>query len=231
MLKTLRKAVCEANLRLPRAGLVTLTWGNVSGIDRERGLVVIKPSGIGYESMTFEDMVVVDLHGSVVEGKYKPSSDTATHLRLYEAFPEIGGVAHTHSSFATSFAQAGKGIAAFGTTHADFFHGEVPCTRELSNEEINGEYEWETGNVIVETFLSLSVSPVSVPAVLVNRHGPFTWGASANEAVDNSVVLEEVAKMALRCMNLTPGLAQVNRALLDKHYLRKHGTHAYYGQN
>ena len=230
MLKSLRKTVCEANIRLPKAGLVTLTWGNVSGIDRARGLMVIKPSGVAYDELTPDDMVVVDLRGKVVEGHYKPSSDTPTHIRLYEAFPVIGGVVHTHSSWSTAFAQAGQGIPAYGTTHADYFHGEIPCTRALTDEEINGDYEWETGNVIAETFEKRAIDPSEIPAVLVNRHGPFAWGKDAAEAVRNAVVLEETAKMALRCRSLNAGLEPVSQCLLDRHYLRKHGASAYYGQ-
>lgn len=228
MLKSLKKAVCEANRKLPKTGLVTLTWGNVSGIDRQRGLVVIKPSGVAYEDLAPEDMVIVDLTGAVVDGSYKPSSDTPTHLRLYEAFPDIGGVAHTHATWSTAFAQAGQPLPAYGTTHADHFHGPVPCARALTDDEINGDYEWETGNVIVETFTG--IAPLSVPAVLVKSHGPFTWGATPADAVTNAVVLEEVAKMALLSRTLAPGLSPVAQTLLDKHYLRKHGANAYYGQ-
>lgn len=228
MLKNLKKMVCAANRRLPRMGLVTLTWGNVSGIDRDRGLMVIKPSGVPYEDLTPECMVVVDRTGAVVDGDFKPSSDTPTHLRLYEAFPDIGGVVHTHSTWSTAFAQAGLPLDAYGTTHADHFHGAVPCTRALTDDEINGDYEWETGNVIVETFTG--IDPLSIPAVLVKNHGPFTWGLTAFEAVQNAVVLEEVAKMATLSRLLHPGLPPVGQVLLDKHYLRKHGENAYYGQ-
>ena len=228
MLKSLKKEVCEANQRLPKTGLVTLTWGNVSGIDRRRGLMVIKPSGVAYHKLKPEDMVVVDMAGQRVEGRLKPSSDTPTHLRLYEAFPEIGGVVHTHASWSTAFAQACMAITAYGTTHADHFHGPVPCTRPLTDEEINGQYEWETGSVIIQTFTNMD--PMSMPAVLVARHGPFTWGKTPDSAVDNAVALEEVARMAAVCQQLAPGLQPVNQVLLDRHFLRKHGTDAYYGQ-
>lgn len=224
MLKKLKQQVLEANLLLPAHGLVAFTWGNASGIDRESGLVVIKPSGIPYEGMTAEDMVVVDLDGNVVEGEKKPSSDTPTHLALYRAFAGIGGVVHTHSRWATIFAQMGRGIPATGTTHADHFYGEIPCTRPMTTEEIRGSYEAETGAVIVERFRELD--PMQMPAVLVNRHGPFTWGATAQEAAENSVVLEEVAFMQWHAQ-----AAPMPQALLDRHYFRKHGDSAYYGQN
>ncbi len=230
MLEKLKKAVLEANLLLPKHGLVTFTWGNVSGIDREKGLVVIKPSGVEYDGMQAEDMVVVDLDGNRVEGKYKPSSDTPTHIALYKAFPALGGVVHTHSRWATSFAQAGKGIPAFGTTQGDYFYGEIPCTRKMTPAEISGEYELETGNVIIETFRSRHIDPAQVPAVLVHSHGPFAWGTDPANAVHNAVVLEEVAFMAFHAMALTPGLPPMQQELLDKHYLRKHGPGAYYGQ-
>ena len=228
MLKKLKKAVCEANLLLPEYKLVTFTWGNVSGIDREQGLMVIKPSGVPYETMGPEDMVVVDLDGSVVEGKWKPSSDTATHLELYKAFPDCGGIVHTHSRWAATFAQAGREIPAMGTTHADDFYGAIPCTRPMTDEEINGEYEKETGKVIVETFRELD--PAAVPGVLVCSHGPFVWGSDPLKAVHNAVVLEEVAFMAWHAMVLNPELGPMQKALLDRHYLRKHGKNAYYGQ-
>lgn len=230
MLEQLKQSVYEANMLLPRHGLVTFTWGNVSGIDRESGLVVIKPSGVEYDEMSAEDMVVVDLQGNRVEGKYKPSSDTDTHLVLYREFPTLGGIVHTHSRWATSFAQAGRGIPAFGTTQGDYFYGEIPCTRKMTPEEIAGSYELETGNVIVETFRTRAIDPGQVPAVLVNSHGPFSWGTDPHNAVHNAVVLEEVAFMALHAMELTPGLSPMQQELLDKHYLRKHGPGAYYGQ-
>ena len=228
MLKKLKKQVLEANLRLPKAGLVVFTWGNVSGIDREKGLVVIKPSGVPYEGMTAEDMVVLDLEGNVVEGKWKPSSDTPTHLELYRAFPDCGGIVHTHSRWATTFAQAGRDIPAMGTTHGDYFYGDIPCTRRMTPEEIAGEYEKETGLVITETFRGRD--PMEVPAVLVHSHGPFAWGRDAHEAVHNAVVLEEVAFMAWHAMQLSPEAGRMQQELLDKHYLRKHGKNAYYGQ-
>ena len=229
MLEALKEQVCKANLELVRHGLVTFTWGNVSGIDREAGLVVIKPSGVAYETMMAEDMVVVSLEtGGVVEGKWKPSSDTPTHLVLYRAFSNIGGIVHTHSRWATSWAQAGKGIDAFGTTHADYFYGQIPCTRKMTAGEIAGEYEKETGNVIVETIAGKSAD--DIPAVLVHSHGPFTWGTDPHNAVHNAVVLEELAFMAFHTMQLNPGAAPMQRELLDKHYLRKHGENAYYGQ-
>ena len=228
MLENLKEKVLKANLDLPKHGLVTFTWGNVSAIDRESGLVVIKPSGVDYEGMTAEDMVVVDLDGKVIEGKWKPSSDTATHLTLYKAFPNIGGIVHTHSKWATSFAQAGVGIPPLGTTHADYFYGEIPCTRKMTAEEIAGEYEKETGKVIVETFNNLS--PDDIPAVLVNSHGPFCWGTDADNAVHNAVVLEQLAFMALQTKILNPDATNMQQELLDKHYLRKHGKNAYYGQ-
>ncbi|ERG67653.1 L-ribulose-5-phosphate 4-epimerase [Exiguobacterium chiriqhucha] len=226
----LKEAVLEANLALPQHGLVTFTWGNVSGIDRNSGLVVIKPSGVPYERLTVEDMVVVDLEGNVVEGELRPSSDTPTHLALYRSLPEIGGVVHTHSPWATSWAQAKRAIPAFGTTHADYFYGEIPCTRELTDEEIATAYELETGHVILETLDELMLEAVAVPGVLVANHAPFCWGKDANEAVHNAVVLEEVAKMGLHALNLNPGLTPIKQSILDKHYLRKHGANAYYGQ-
>ena len=228
MLGELKKNVCEANLLLPKYGLVTFTWGNVSGIDRACGLVVIKPSGVPYENMTAEDMVVVDLDGNVVEGKWKPSSDTPTHLELYKAFPDCGGIVHTHSRWATSFAQAGREITAMGTTQADYFYGAIPCTRLMTDEEIQGEYERETGKVIVETFAELD--PAAIPGVLVYSHGPFAWGTDPMNAVHNAVVMEEVAFMDWHAMMLSPELGPMQQTLLDKHYLRKHGKNAYYGQ-
>ena len=230
MLETLKQEVLEANLQLPEYGLVTFTWGNVSGIDREQGLVVIKPSGVKYEELKLEHLVVVDLDGNVVEGDLRPSSDTATHCRLYRAFPEIGGIVHTHSEWATSWAQAHKPIPAYGTTHADYFYGEVPLTRTLTQEEIETAYELETGNVIVETFEAKKLDPTAMPGLLVAGHAPFTWGKNAAEAVHNAVVLDEVAKMALRTEQLNPKIEPIDQYLLDKHYLRKHGPKAYYGQ-
>ena len=231
MLEQLKQQVLEANLLLPKHGLITFTWGNVSGIDREKGLVVIKPSGVEYYDMCADDMVVVDLEGNVVEGHYKPSSDTPTHLALYKAFPTLGGVVHTHSRWATSFAQAGRGVPAMGTTQGDYFYGEIPCTRKMTPEEIAGQYELETGNVIIETFKQRNIDPAQVPAVLVHSHGPFTWGTDPFNAVHNAVVLEEVAFMDFHAMALTPNLPPMQQELLDKHYLRKHGPGAYYGQD
>lgn len=229
MLEDLKQAVWEANLRLPKHNLVTFTWGNVSGIDRQKGLMVIKPSGVEYDALKPSDLVVVDLEtGKTVEGDLNPSSDTDTHLVLYRAFQNIGGVVHTHSRWATIFAQAGRGVPALGTTHGDYFYGEIPCTRRMTAEEIGGRYELETGNVIVERFRHLD--PDSVPAVLVHSHGPFCWGKDANEAVHNAVVLEEVAFMAWHNLALDAALPPMQQELLDKHFLRKHGKNAYYGQ-
>lgn len=229
MLEQLKQQVLEANLQLPEHHLVTFTWGNVSGIDRESGLVVIKPSGVEYSKLQAEDMVVVDLEGNVVEGHLKPSSDTATHLALYKEFEDIGGVVHTHSQWATIWAQAGRSIPALGTTHADYFYGEIPCTRKMKKHEIEGAYELETGNVIIETFAGKS--PAELPGVLVNNHGPFCWGKDAHNAVHNAVVLEEIAKMAYHSLTLQPNVKAIDQELLDKHYLRKHGAKAYYGQD
>jgi L-ribulose-5-phosphate 4-epimerase len=227
MLEKLKNDVCRANLDLVKHGLVIFTWGNVSGIDRERGLVVIKPSGVSYDDMKSEDMVVLDLDGRVVEGNLKPSSDTPTHLELYRNFPNIGGIVHTHSEWATSWAQAGRAVPAYGTTHADYFYGEVPCTRDLTEDEVESGYELETGKVIVEAFAGMD--PDAVPSILVKGHGPFSWGSSPDTAVHNAVVLEYVCKMALR--NIVLGNdAPVKQVLLDKHYLRKHGKNASYGQ-
>ena len=231
MLEELKKKVCEANLLLPKYGLITFTWGNVSAIDRESGLFVIKPSGVEYDDMKPEDMVVVDLEGNVVEGHYKPSSDTPTHLVFYRSFPHIGGVVHTHSTFAAAWAQSGEDIPALGTTQGDYFYGDIPCTRYMTPEEIAGEYEKETGNVVVKEFLQRGIDPDDVPGVLVRSHGPFTWGTDAFNAVHNAVVLEEVAKMAFLSKMINPEVPRMQQELLNKHYLRKHGPGAYYGQN
>ncbi len=228
MLDTLKQRVYEANLLLPKHNLAIFTWGNASEIDRESGIFAIKPSGVDYDKMTPDDMVLMNLKGEIVEGKYKPSSDTPTHLELYKAFQNIGGVVHTHSRWATSFAQAGMGIPPLGTTHADYFYGEIPCTRAMNGAEINGEYEKETGTVIIEAFKN--IDPMSIPAVLVKSHGTFTWGTSADDAVHNAVVLEEAAFMAYHALTLNKGLPSMDETLLDKHYLRKHGANAYYGQ-
>lgn len=227
MLEKLKDEVFRANLDLVKHGLVIFTWGNVSGIDRESGLVVIKPSGVSYETMTAADMVVVDLDGKVVDGDLRPSSDTPTHLALYRAFPEIGGVVHTHSTYATAWAQAGIDLPNIGTTHADYFHDAVPCTPDMTRGEVEGDYELETGNVIVRRFEGLN--PVHTPGVLVKNHGPFTWGKDAHEAVHNAVVLEQVAKMASIAFTINPRLT-MNPLLVEKHFSRKHGPNAYYGQ-
>lgn len=229
MLERLKEQVCEANLELKRQKLIIDTWGNVSGVDRQSGLLVIKPSGVAYEKLWPEAMVVVDLSGKVVEGNLKPSSDTPTHIYLYQNFPKIGGVVHTHSPRATAWAQAGLGIPCYGTTHADYFYGEIPCTRQLSPAEVAADYEWNTGKVIIERFAKLSYE--DVPAVLVAQHGPFSWGKDPLDAVHHSMVLEEVAKMGLAARALNPEIAAVSQYLLDKHFLRKHGKKAYYGQN
>lgn len=229
MLERLKEDVCRANLELPRRGVVLYTWGNVSGIDRERGLVVIKPSGVPYEGMEPSDMVVVDLAGRVVEGRLKPSSDTPTHLYLYRSFPTIGGVVHTHSTHAVIFAQAGRDIPALGTTHADYFYGPVPVSRPLTEAEVRGAYEENTGKVIAETFKERNLDPLAVPGVLVRNHGPFTWGKDPAEAVYHSVVLEEIAEMAWKTLLMNPA-ASLEAYVLEKHYQRKHGPHAYYGQ-
>jgi len=230
MLEELKKAVYEANMELPKRGLITYTWGNVSGIDRESGLFVIKPSGVEYDELTPDDMVVMDLEGNRVEGKYKPSSDTATHLELYKKYPEIGGIVHTHSPYATSWAQAGRSIPLYGTTHADYFYGPIPCARVLSQEEIDEAYEVNTGKVIIETFEELELNPMYTPAVLCTNHGPFTWGKDAAQAVYHAVVLEEVAKMALQTEMIKPGVEPAPSRIADKHFYRKHGANAYYGQ-
>ncbi len=229
MLEELKQQVWQANMNLQKHGLVVFTWGNASGIDREKGLIVIKPSGVEYDTMQPEDMVVLDLAGNQVEGALRPSSDTPTHLVLYRKFAAIGGVVHTHSTCATAWAQARKPIPALGTTHADYFFGEVPCTRSLSKEEIQGKYEEETGNVIVEKFQQLN--PIHVPGVIVANHGPFAWGKDAHDAVYHAVVLEEIAKMALHTCSMNPAIEAMDQTLLDKHFLRKHGANAYYGQN
>lgn len=229
MLEQLKKEVFEANMLLPKYGLITFTWGNVSGVDREKGLMVIKPSGVEYDEMKPEDMVVVDLKtGKKVEGELNPSSDTDTHVALYNAFPNIGGIVHTHSRWATTFAQAGKGIPALGTTHADYFYGEIPCTRKMTPREIGGKYELETGLVITETFEK--INPDEIPSVLVHSHGPFSWGNDPFNAVHNAVVLEELAFMAWHNIIMNPEIKPMQQELLDKHYLRKHGANAYYGQ-
>ncbi|TYP70643.1 L-ribulose-5-phosphate 4-epimerase [Paenibacillus methanolicus] len=230
MLESLKQAVWEANMELPKYGLVTFTWGNVSGIDRESGFVVIKPSGVPYEELRAEQMVVVDLEGRVVEGNLRPSSDTPTHVALYRAFESIGGIVHTHSPWATSWAQAGRAIPALGTTHGDYFYGEIPCTRAMTEAEIKGAYELETGNVIIETFRERGIDPAEVPAVLVNSHAPFVWGKDPHNAVHNAVVVEEVAKMGVHTFALNPNIQPMDQHLLDRHYLRKHGKNAYYGQ-
>lgn len=228
MLNELKKQVLEANLFLPKHQLVSFTFGNASGIDRQKGLVVIKPSGIPYENMTTEDLVVLDLDGKIVEGKWNPSSDTPTHLALYKAFPQCGGIVHTHSRWATIYAQAGQPLQVFGTTHADYFYGPVPCTRPLTSSEIEGDYEKETGNVIAETFRE--IDPAAVPGVLVFGHGPFTWGKNALNAAFGAAILEEIAFMNWHTQVLNPDNPPISKTLLDKHYLRKHGATAYYGQ-
>jgi len=228
MLNDLKLEVLKANFELPLRGLVTYTWGNVSGVDRNKGLFVIKPSGVPYDELKLEHLVVLDFEGKRVEGNLNPSSDMPTHLVLYKNFPEIGGVVHTHSRWATAWSQAGKSIPAFGTTHADYFYGDIPCTRKFKIEEIESEYEKHTGDVIVEAFNG--INPIFMPAVLVNNHGPFSWGKTPAEAVHNSVVLEELAMMAYYSLSLSPDLKQIDQVLLDKHFLRKHGKNAYYGQ-
>lgn len=230
MLEELKKEVYEANMLLPKYQLVTFTWGNVSGIDREKELFVIKPSGVDYDKLRPEDMVVVDLNGNKVEGDYNPSSDTETHVVLYNRFPKIGGIVHTHSPWATSWAQAGRGIPCYGTTHADYLYGEVPCVRNLTEKEINEAYEKNTGVLIADEFDRPGLDYIATPAVLCKNHGPFTWGKDAHEAVHNAVVLEEVAKMAARCEMINPKVQPAPQELQDKHYFRKHGANAYYGQ-
>lgn len=231
MLEELKSQVFEANMELPKRGLITYTWGNVSGIDRKSGYFVIKPSGVDYECLTPEDMVVMDLDGNKIEGSYKPSSDTATHMELYKKYPQIGGVVHTHSPEATSWAQAGRSIPLYGTTHADYFYGEIPCARSLTLEEIQGAYEKSTGLVIIETFEKKGLNPMYTPGVLCKNHGPFTWGKDAAEAVHNAVVLEEVAKMAAKTEQINPQVQPAPDCIKDKHFFRKHGANAYYGQN
>ena len=230
MLEQLKKDVYEANMELPRRGLITYTWGNVSGRDAETGYFVIKPSGVDYDKLTPEDMVVVDLDGKVIEGRYRPSSDTPTHIELYKKYSEIGGIVHTHSPEATSWAQAGRSIPLYGTTHADYFYGPIPCARSLTKEEIEGEYERNAGLVIIETFEQNGINPVYTPGVLCCNHGPFTWGKDAAEAVHNAVVLEEVAKMATRTEMINPKVQPAPDTIRDKHFFRKHGANAYYGQ-
>ena len=230
MLEKLKEEVYKANIELPAKGLVLFTWGNVSAIDREKNLVVIKPSGVEYDKLKPEDMVVVNLDGKVVEGNLNPSSDTPTHIELYKKFPETGGIVHTHSTNATIWAQSGRDIPAYGTTHGDYFYGAIPCTRKMTPEEIAGEYEKETGTVIIETFEKRNLNPKFVPAVIVHSHGPFTWGKDAAEAVHNSIVLEELAKMAMFTEQVNKDVKPMQQELLDKHFLRKHGENAYYGQ-
>ena len=230
MLKSLREAVYEANMELPRRGLVTYTWGNVSAVDRAAGLMVIKPSGVEYEDLSPDKLVVLDLDGRRVEGSLNPSSDTRTHLELYRAFPEIGGIVHTHSAHAVAWAQAGRDIPCFGTTHADYFYGPVPCARALSPEEVEDDYEGSTGRVIVETFRERGLNPVHVPGVICRSHGPFTWGRDATQAVYHAAVLEEVAKMAIFTVQINPEALPAPQHVLDKHFMRKHGPNAYYGQ-
>ncbi len=231
MLEELKRQVYEANMELPKRGLVTYTWGNVSGIDRETGYFVIKPSGVEYDELSPEDMVVMDLEGNKIEGKYRPSSDTATHIELYKRYPEIGGIVHTHSTEATSWAQAGRSIPLYGTTHADYFYGSIPCARSLTKEEIDEAYEKNTGLVIIETFEENNLNPMYTPGVLCKNHGPFTWGKDAADAVYHAVVLEEVAKMATHTEVINPKVASAPDCIRDKHFYRKHGEHAYYGQN
>ncbi|MBE5815664.1 MAG: L-ribulose-5-phosphate 4-epimerase [Clostridiales bacterium] len=230
MLEQLKKEVYEANMELPRRGLVTYTWGNVSGIDREKGLVVIKPSGVEYEDLKPEDLVVLDLEGNVVEGDLNPSSDTKTHLELYKAFPQLGGIVHTHSPHAVAWAQAGSDIPCYGTTHADYFYGPIPCARSLTPAEVDEDYERNTGKVIIETFEERKLNPVHVPAVICRNHGPFTWGKNAAQAVYHAVVLEEVSKMAMYTRQINAQVESAPQHVQDKHFMRKHGPNAYYGQ-
>ena len=230
MLEELRKAVWEANMELPRRNLVTYTWGNVSGIDREKGLIVIKPSGVEYEDLTPEKLVIVDLDNKIVEGNLNPSSDTKTHVELYRAFPTLGGIVHTHSPHAVAWAQAGRDIPCYGTTHADYYYGPVPCARSLTAEEVEEDYERNTGKVIIETFTERGLDPKAVPGVICRNHGPFTWGKDAAQAVYHAVVLEEVAKMAMYTITIDPNTPSAPQHVQDKHYMRKHGPNAYYGQ-
>ena len=231
MLEELKERVLKANLLLPELDLVKFTWGNVSEIDREKGIIAIKPSGVDYENLTADDIVLVDLDGNIVEGKLRPSSDTATHIELYKTFSNIGGVVHTHSEWAVSWAQSRRGIPCYGTTHADCFYGEIPCTREMTDEEIESAYEKNTGIVIAETFMKRNIDPMAVPGVLCVNHGPFSWGKNGHDAVHNAAVLETVAEMATKTELLNPSVKPVKQAILDKHYFRKHGKNAYYGQN
>lgn len=231
MLEKLKEDVFKENLELIEKKLVIYTWGNVSGIDRNSKILAIKPSGIDYNIMRSEDMVLLDLDGKKLEGKYKPSSDTATHIELYKAFPEIGAIVHTHSSYATSWAQAIKDIPAFGSTHADYFYGDIPCSRPLTKEEVESEYEKNTGLVIIETLKNRNINPMDIPGIIIASHGPFSWGKDAKQAVYNAVVLEELSKMAYRTIQINPNIKSVEKYLLDKHYFRKHGKNAYYGQN
>ena len=230
MLEELKQKVYEANMELPRRGLVTYTWGNVSGIDREKGLFVIKPSGVEYDELKPEDLVVMDLQGNKVEGDMNPSSDTKTHLVLYNAFPQLGGMVHTDTPYAVGWAQAGRDIPCYGTTHADYFYGPIPCARHLTQEELDEDYEMNTGKLIVEEFQARGIDPVAVPAVICHSHGPFTWGKDAAQAVYHAVVLEEVAKMAMFTRQVDPSAAPAPQRIQDKHYMRKHGPNAYYGQ-
>jgi len=228
-MQQLKQQVFEANMALPRHGLVTFTWGNVSGIDREHQCIAIKPSGVAYETMSADDMVIVDMSGVVIEGKYRPSSDTATHLALYKQYPELGGVVHTHSTHATAWAQAGLSIPALGTTHADYFFGDIPCSRPLTCEEVQDEYELNTGKVIIETLGE--INPLHTPGIIVYQHGPFAWGKNVEDAVHNAVVMEEVARMAWIAREINPQLKPIDSYLMNKHFQRKHGANAYYGQN
>ena len=230
MLEKLREEVYRANMELPERGLVVYTWGNVSGIDRESGLIVIKPSGVEYEDLSPDNLVIVDLNNNIVEGELNPSSDTKTHVELYKAFPTVGGIVHTHSSHAVGWAQAGRDIPCYGTTHADYFYGSVPCTRNLTSEEVESDYELNTGKVIAETFNERKLDPLAVPGVICKSHGPFTWGKNAAQAVYHAVVLEELAKMAMYTVTIDSNSSPAPQYILDKHYLRKHGANAYYGQ-